>query len=151
MLKSIRNDLVYVLSILNAIAKIKKYTESYNTAEDFFKANDQLNFNACLTLLANIGENANKLSDELKKKYTDIEWTKIISYRNRVVHDYKSINIFITFEIVKVKLVELELNICKIIENEIISGNFDKEEYKIASKSEFYKFIDFGKIKCNAH
>ena len=146
MLKNIKNDLVYILDILNCIAKIKKYSNDYNNPEGFFEANDQLNFNACLNLLANIGENANKLSDELKSKYPHLEWPRIISYRNRIVHDYKSINIVATFEIIKKKLVSLEINIIKVIENELRSQHFDIEEFKVAKESNFYRFIDFSKV-----
>ena len=83
MLKSINNDLVHLLGILNSIAKIKIYSEEQVSPEEFYKANNQLNFNACLNLLVNIGECANKLSDELKSKYKKVEWPKIIGLRKQ--------------------------------------------------------------------
>ena len=146
MLKNIKNDLVYTLDILNYIGKIKRYSKNYNSPESLFEANDQLNFNACLNLLANIGERANKLSDELKSKYSHLAWSKIISYRNRIVHDYKSINIVTTFEIIKKKLLDLEINFIEIIESELRAQNFDVEEFKVARESSFYRFTDFSKI-----
>ncbi len=147
MLKSIKNDLLYLLGILSAIAKIKKYSEAYKSPEKLFEANEQLNYNACLNLLSFIGENANKLSDKLKSTYKEIEWDKIINFRNRVVHDYQGLDVFLVYQIISENLYKLEISVCKIIENELQSGNFDKTEYTIAKDDEYYKFIDFSKFK----
>ena len=146
MLRSIRNDLVYLLGILNSTGKIKIYSEKYVSSEEFYKANNQLNFNACLNLLANIGENANKLSDELKLKYPETEWKKIIGLRNKVVHDYTGLDLLITYETIKSNLPELENQIIDILVTELKNNNFEREEYSIAKQSEFYRFIDFNKI-----
>ena len=146
MLRSIKNDLVYLLAILNSTAKINLYSKEFNAPEEFYKANNQLNFNACLNLLANIGENANKLSDELKLKYLEIEWKKIIGLRNKVVHDYTGLDLLITYETIKSNLPELENQIIDILVTELKNNNFEREEYSIAKQSEFYRFIDFNKI-----
>ena len=55
MLPNERNDLMYLLNILEHIGKIWKYTEETNDAEELFELNEQMNLNASLTLLANIG------------------------------------------------------------------------------------------------
>ena len=146
MLRSIRNDLVYLLGILNSIGKIKIYSEKYVSPEEFYKANNQLNFNACLSLLVNIGECANKLSDELKLIYPETEWKKIIGLRNKVVHDYTGLDLLITYEVIKSNLPKLEKQIIDILVTELKKGNFEREEYNIAKQSEFYRFIDFNKI-----
>ncbi|MBI2995620.1 MAG: DUF86 domain-containing protein [Candidatus Melainabacteria bacterium] len=147
MLRSIRNDLLYLLGILNAIEKTKKYSETYKSAEEFFEANEQLNYNACLNLLSFIGENTNKLSDKLKNRYKEIEWDKIINFRNRVVHDYQGLDVFIVYKIINESLAKLGNNICKIIEEGLHTGDFDKDEYVIAKENKYYRFIDFNKIK----
>lgn len=147
MLKSIRSDLLYLLGILNSISKIKKYSSGCNSVEELFAKNDQLNYNACLNLLSFVGENANKLSNELKNKYEKIEWSKIITLRNRVVHDYQGLDIFIIYKIIKEDLSLLETNVCKIIVDELLTNNFDKEEFLAAKNSDYYKSIDFSKIK----
>jgi len=77
MLPSIKNDLMYLLNILESIEKTLLYLKDCSSAEVFYELNDQLNFNASLNLLANIGENVNKISEELKQIYIDIEWNKI--------------------------------------------------------------------------
>mgnify|MGYP000925457110 CR=1 FL=1 len=53
MLPGIRNDLMYLLNILESIEKILLYSKDCNGAETFYELNDQLNFNASLNLFAN--------------------------------------------------------------------------------------------------
>ncbi|MDR1150459.1 MAG: hypothetical protein LBJ93_02405 [Clostridiales bacterium] len=73
MLADIKNDLMYLLNILEHIGKIRKYTEKINSPKEFYEINDQMNFNGTINLLANIGENVTKISDELKFEYNKIE------------------------------------------------------------------------------
>jgi len=119
MLKSIKNDLLYILNILEAIEKILIYAKDCKNAEDFYYKNDQLNFNATLTLFTQIAENVGKLSDELKNIYFPIEWHKIKGLRNRITHDYTGIDIFIVFDIIQNSLSNLESELIKIIQNEL--------------------------------
>ena len=44
----IKNDLLYLLRILEACQKLKLYSENISTFEDFYYSNDQLELNACL-------------------------------------------------------------------------------------------------------
>ena len=39
-----------------------------------------------------IGEAANRLSEEFKDKYPDIDWHRMRGFRNRIVHDYFGID-----------------------------------------------------------
>jgi uncharacterized protein with HEPN domain len=57
MLPSEKNNLVYLLNILEHIGKIWKYTADAKDAEGLYELNEQLNLNASLTLLANIVKN----------------------------------------------------------------------------------------------
>jgi len=41
--------------MLEAIKKVFLYSEDLDNADDFFDANEQMNFNACQTLLLAIG------------------------------------------------------------------------------------------------
>jgi len=81
MLRNIRNDLLYCLSISESVGKIKLYSGNCQSAESFYNLNEQLNFNASLNLLANIGDRVSKFSDELRNKYQQIDWQKIRSFR----------------------------------------------------------------------
>lgn len=146
MLQDIKNDLMYLLNILESIGKIILYLDNCKDAETFFQLNDQLNFNAALNLFANIGENIGKISNELRQKYIDIDWINIKGFRNRVVHDYINIDTFLVFDIIKNDLMVLNDKIMKTVKLELANGNFDMEEYVKASLSFYYRHIDFGDI-----
>lgn len=85
-------DLLPLLIILESIGKIELYAAGSNSAIDFFRRDDQMHFNATLLLLINIGEQANKLSEELRSEYTNIPFHKIRGLRNRLAHDYTGID-----------------------------------------------------------
>ena len=59
-----------------------------------------------------IGEAANHISEETKRKYDKIEWTKMIGLRNFVVHEYFGINYETVWQTATVDLQRLkkELN-----------------------------------------
>lgn len=146
MLPDIKNDLMYLLNILESIEKIVIYSKDCTDAEEFYEMNDQLNFNASLNLLANIGENIGKISEELKQVYSFIEWQQIKGFRNRVVHDYINIDTFMVFDIIRNNLVPLKVSLMNIIVKELEKSNFDIEEYYEAKKSFYYRHIDFKSI-----
>lgn len=147
MLPGIKNDLMYLLNVIESTEKIVLYSENCSDAEAFYEMNDQLNFNASLNLFANIGENIGKISDELKQVYIDIDWKQVKDLRNRVVHDYVNIDTFTIFDIIKNNLAILKNKLMKIITIELGNGNFDSEEYRDAKKSFYYRHINFEGIK----
>jgi uncharacterized protein with HEPN domain len=61
-----------------------------------------------------IGEAANRLPEEFKDAYTNIDWHKIRGFRNRIVHDYMGIDYSIIWEIRNHFLNELILNLTQI-------------------------------------
>ncbi|MCL2593725.1 MAG: hypothetical protein FWD82_10245, partial [Defluviitaleaceae bacterium] len=71
MLPNEKNDLMYLLNILEYIGKIWKYIGKATNAEELLELNEQMNLNASLTLLANIGENVSKITEKLKQNYSD--------------------------------------------------------------------------------
>jgi len=147
MLPSIKNDLMFLLNILESIEKISLYSKDCPDAEAFYEMNDQLNFNASLNLFTNIGENIGKISDELKQIYTDVDWKQGKAFRNRVVHDYVNIDTFIVFDIIKNDLTPIKGKLIDIITAELAKGNFDIEEYEEAKKSFYYRHVAFEDIK----
>jgi len=146
MLPNERNDLLYLLNILEYIGKIWKYTEKINNAEELFELNEQMNLNASLTLLANIGENVSKTTEELKNEYPNVEWQKIKKFRNRIAHDYAGIDLAIVYEILTNDLKVLKPEIVKIIKDKIKQKIFDIEEIKLSKESKYYNRIDFDEI-----
>jgi uncharacterized protein with HEPN domain len=146
MLPDEQNDLLYLLNILEYIGKIQNYTENLDNAEALFEYNEQMNLNASLTLLANIGENTAKLSDALKNGYTDIEWQKIHGFRNRIVHDYMGIDLAIVYGIIADDLPKIKTEIEDIVKVKTIQGTFDPNEIELCKGSRYYKHVDFSNL-----
>ena len=146
MLPSEKNDLLYLINILECIGKIWKYTEETNDAEELFELNDQMNLNAALTLLANIGENISKITEKLKQRHQNIEWQKIKKFRNRIVHDYVGIDLAIVYEVITNDLKQLKPEFERVIKEQTNLKIFDIEEIKLCKESKFYKHINFEKI-----
>ena len=96
-------------SILEAIDRIIEYTSSINTADDF--DNDHRNFDATMMNFVVIGEMVDKLSDEFKKKHSQVEWIKIKGFRNLVAHDYFGIDAEEVWQIIKDKIPALKSDI----------------------------------------
>jgi uncharacterized protein with HEPN domain len=143
----IRNDLLYLLRLMEACSKIMLYAKQFTSAEDFFQANDQKEFNASLNLLSQIGEQSSRLSNTLTAKYSAVNWSAMKGMRNRIVHDYTGVDLFITFETIKSFVPDLPGELAVIILSEIREGNFDKEELKAARHSPYLKHVDFSLLE----
>jgi len=79
---------LYLLTILEAIAKIKIYVNGYNDAETLFEAEDQMPYNGICHLLLAIGEESKKIEITLKETQSFISWNEIAGLRDRIAHDY---------------------------------------------------------------
>jgi len=102
-------DQLCLESIIEAIDRIIEYTSSINTADDF--NNDYRNFDATMMNFVVIGEMIDKISDEFKRKHSEIEWIKIKGFRNIVAHDYFGIDAEEVWQIIKTKIPTLKSDI----------------------------------------
>ena len=48
-----------------------------------------------------IGEAANRLPEDFINKRPEIEWAKIIGFRNRIVHEYFGVDLKIIWQIIQ--------------------------------------------------
>ncbi len=140
-------DLLFLLRILEVSEKISLYSAGYEEAVEFFEANDQKEFNACLNLLAQIGEHANKISNETKALNVKVEWEKLYGFRNRLVHDYTGIDKFITFEIIHHSIPEIIDSISELIHFGISIQHFIGADLEIAQTSPYLKHVNFRRLK----
>lgn len=104
-----RKDDERLQDILEAIEQIEKYASKGLKALE----EDELVQVWMVHYLGIIGEAANRLSDETKKKYPSVPWRKIVGMRNYIVHEYFKIDAQIIWnaiekEIPKLKAVLLE-------------------------------------------
>lgn len=75
--------------ILESAYKILDYTAGL-TFEDFTK--DSKTVDAVIRNFEVIGEAANRLPEEFKDNFPEIDWHRIRGFRNRIVHDYFGID-----------------------------------------------------------
>jgi|SRR5690625_3868215 len=71
--------------ILDAISEIQSYIKDTNFEE--FSGNSMKKF-ATVKQLEIIGEAANHVNEEVKEKYSEIEWREIVGLRNILIHEY---------------------------------------------------------------
>ncbi|WP_132052045.1 HepT-like ribonuclease domain-containing protein [Pseudocnuella soli] len=84
-----REPKLLVGDILDSAAKILAYTEGL-TFEGFIK--DSKTVDAVIRNFEIIGEAANRLPEEFRNSYPEIDWNRIRGFRNRIVHDYFGID-----------------------------------------------------------
>jgi uncharacterized protein with HEPN domain len=62
--------------------------------------------------------NTKKLSDDIRRKYPQVEWKKIAGMRDKLIHDYMGIDLWAVWAVVEKIIPELELQIETIIKSE---------------------------------
>ena len=113
-MRSELGDAIRLKHILDAISDIEKYLiEVEFTA---FIENSMMRF-ACIKQMEIIGEASNHISNELKSKFTDVEWSQIIGMRNVFAHEYFGIDSNLVWEIIKNDIPELKDKIKLIVES----------------------------------
>lgn len=104
-----KNDQVYIEHILEAIDRIKKYTEGLEEQE--FKKKDMVQ-DAVVRQIEVIGEATKQLSDEEREKYPEIPWKDLAGMRDNLIHNYFGVDLEQVWQTVKQDIPHLE-NILK--------------------------------------
>lgn len=100
--------------ILDAIAEIERYTSGVDL--DNFISNSMLRF-ASIKQLEIIGEAANHITQETKDKFSDVEWDKMNSFRNILVHEYFGVDLETVWDIIIKDLPDLQAKVEKVIKD----------------------------------
>ena len=109
-----RRDYYCLLNMLDAIDKIKQYSSSFTSADDFFNATQA--FDASLMNFIVIGEMVEKLSEELvMASGTEINWYQIKGFRNILAHNYFGVDAEEVWQIIHNSLPGLESQLKKIL------------------------------------
>jgi len=105
--------------LLNDICQAIDRTEQYikNLSFDAF-SDDQKSVDAVARNLEIIGEAANRLPEEFKEKYSEIEWYKVVGLRHRIIHEYFGIDLEIIWQILHKDLPELKPRLIQIMKHE---------------------------------
>jgi len=96
-----RSSPLLVEDIWEAVEKIERYVSGMD--HDAFVA-DEKTIDSVVRNLEIIGEAANRLPQNFRRQYPEINWPQIIGLRHRIVHDYFNIDIEIVWHIIHTDL-----------------------------------------------
>jgi len=110
-----RTDKEYLKDILIACENIVEYTRDYDF-NMFMK--DRKTQDAVLRNVEIIGEAVKSISDNVKKRYLEIEWREIARTRDKLIHSYFGVDIDVVWDIITVDIPRLQRQIEEIIKKE---------------------------------
>lgn len=101
---NIKNDAYYIQKIRQDLEFIVMHMK--NVDIDELNVNEIL-LDSMLFRMIQISENARKLSVEYKAERAAIPWNALYGMRNRIVHDYGSVDLKVVYETLKRDIPEL--------------------------------------------
>ncbi len=104
-----------MLHIIQAIDKILNYTDDVNY-EKF--CNHEMMKDAVMRNFEIIGEAAYHISNDTKKKYSEVEWKAIQAFRHILAHDYYEVNLERLWSIKEKYIEDLKVDMEKILKEE---------------------------------
>ena len=110
-----KSSVFYFEDILESIEKIHRYLGE--ASFDEFSENEMLT-DAVIRNLEIIGEAAVHIDPDIRVKYPEIEWKKIVGLRNILIHAYSGIDLEIIWDIIKNRLTDLEKKTRQVIKEE---------------------------------
>jgi uncharacterized protein with HEPN domain len=94
-LKTGRDHLDYLQDIMTMMEKIESFTAGM-TKEDFIE--DCMAHFAVIRAMEVMGEAAKNVPPEVRQKYPEIPWKKMAGLRDKVIHGYFGVDLFIIWE-----------------------------------------------------
>ena len=96
-----RGDREFLIDMIIACEKIMKYTKDMSY-EDF--CNNEMVIDAVVRNIEILGEASKNISEDLKRKYPEIEWREIARTRDKIIHFYFGVDLSIVWDITKVDI-----------------------------------------------
>jgi len=111
----LKDPVVYVEYIQDAILKIKEYTDKLSQ-ENFLESS--LIQDAVIRNFELIGVASKNIDDVFKKKYENIQWPILAGMRRKLTHDFIGVDLWAVWGVVVKVLPQFEKQIAQIIETE---------------------------------
>ncbi len=105
-------DLTYIGDMLDAIRRIEAYTTGVKKKEFIEHLMMQ---DAVMRQIEIIGEASNSVSDEFQEEHSEFPWFQMRGIRNKIVHDYRGINLQVIWDTVKNDLPALKKQVEEIL------------------------------------
>jgi uncharacterized protein with HEPN domain len=100
-----RTYLDFIEDIYEAIINVERFTDGL--AYEAF-VSDEKTLYAVRTGLQIIGEASAKIPERIRAQHPDIPWRQIISFRNRIVHEYFGLDVRLIWATIQHDLPELK-------------------------------------------
>jgi uncharacterized protein with HEPN domain len=136
-------DLAPIIDILKNIRLLSELAEGYNNSTEFYKAMDNLTFQASLELFISIGISSKRVSNEVKEKHPEIPWDVMKNFVEVREKDCTILNRAIIFDLIKDKLPNITLFLETIILEELEHKKFNVENYKRYIGYALNAYMDF--------
>lgn len=102
----------FLQDILDAIALVREYVKGH-TLETF--RSHRMAVDAVVRNLEVIGEAARHIPKDLREKYPEVPWRRVVGFRNVAIHDYFVIDVEIVWTIATEQLTVLEQAVGKML------------------------------------
>jgi len=109
-----RSYIVFIEDILSSMEKIERYVSNSNY--ETFEENEMI-VDAVIRNLEIIGEASKNIPDDIRKRYSDIPWKRMVGLRNIAIHEYSEVDLKTIWRIIKKNLPETKQDILKILDN----------------------------------
>lgn len=106
-----RNDGDYLAHIIEAVKRASSYTDKM-TYEEFLE--DIKTQDAVIRNIEIIGEAVKNLSEEFRKRHTDIPWKSMAGMRDKLIHHYFGVNFSVVWKVAKEELPKIQNSLIKI-------------------------------------
>jgi len=108
-----RTYLDFIEDIYEAILKVEDFTDGLDYEAFVY---DEKTLYAVRTGLQIIGEASAKIPEHIRLQHPEIPWRQIISFRNRIVHEYFGLDVRLIWTTIQTDLPELKPKILKLLD-----------------------------------
>ena len=116
-----KDDGLYLIHVSECLDLIVRYTQDGEAAN----RTDRRTQDAVLRNLHTMTESTQRISQELKIKYREVDWRGIAAFRNTVVHDYLGIDVRRVWEIIEQDLPILRKYVTMMLQEHGVGEDLD--------------------------
>ena len=107
-------DKKHAKTLINYCNRIGDYLNRFDDNKEIYMS-DNLYKDACALVIIQMGEFANRFSEDFLEEYDEIEWSQLIGLRNITAHNYENIVDDIFWEIMHEDIPKIKQYLEKIL------------------------------------